>query len=103
VSTSHPLKCSLLREWNESIGGIEAYYDLIPPITNHFLEQCFITRPEGEFWYPKLEHGSKMCAHDDKFPLDHVKVGPAGLTLLFDNEDECCSAFPDACASMHNT
>mmetsp|Transcript_28625 Transcript_28625/g.43010 ORF Transcript_28625/g.43010 Transcript_28625/m.43010 type:complete len:364 (-) Transcript_28625:864-1955(-) len=36
----HPFVCSMLREWNESMKGVEKYYDLIPPIENDYLRNC---------------------------------------------------------------
>ena len=38
--SSNPIICSLLREFGESINGIEHYYHLIPPIMNDFLMNC---------------------------------------------------------------
>ncbi|KAL7541498.1 hypothetical protein ACHAXR_010975 [Thalassiosira sp. AJA248-18] len=37
---SHPFVCSLLREWNETMRGVEKYYALIPPIKNDYLQNC---------------------------------------------------------------
>ena len=37
---SHPFVCSLLREWNETMRGVEKYYDRIPPIGNDYLQNC---------------------------------------------------------------
>eukprot|EP00984_Skeletonema_dohrnii_P013681 scaffold5685_cov109-Skeletonema_dohrnii-CCMP3373.AAC.1 len=36
----HPFVCSMLREWNESMQGVEKYYDLVPPIENDYLQNC---------------------------------------------------------------
>ena len=36
----HPFICSLLREWNETMVGLNEYRDLVPPIRNNFLEKC---------------------------------------------------------------
>ena len=36
----HPFVCSMLREWNESMQGVEKYYDLVPPIKNDYLRNC---------------------------------------------------------------
>ncbi len=36
----HPFVCSMLREWNESMKGVEKYYDLVPPIQNDYLQNC---------------------------------------------------------------
>lgn len=38
--SSNPIICGLLREFGESINGIEHYHHLIPPITNDFLIDC---------------------------------------------------------------
>lgn len=35
-----PFICSLLREWNESVVGIEEYYNVIPPLENDYLASC---------------------------------------------------------------
>ena len=37
---SHPFLCTLFREWNESMHGIEEYYDIIEPLENKYLENC---------------------------------------------------------------
>ena len=40
VKQTHPFICSLLREWNESVRGIEEYYDIIPPLENDYMASC---------------------------------------------------------------
>ena len=40
AQSSNTFVCTLLREFKESIDGIEHYYDLIPPITNDYLVNC---------------------------------------------------------------
>ena len=40
VQSRNPFLCLLLREWKESIAGIEEYYDLIPPLKNYYLAKC---------------------------------------------------------------
>jgi hypothetical protein len=36
----HPFVCSMLREWNETMQGVEKYYDLIPPLEHDYLQNC---------------------------------------------------------------
>ena len=36
----HPFICEMLREWKQSVHGIEQYYDRIPPLEFDYLAQC---------------------------------------------------------------
>ncbi len=48
--SNNPFICSLLREWKDSIEGMEDYYHLIPPLTNEYLLNCTnITRPSEKY------------------------------------------------------
>lgn len=40
METNNPTICKLLREWNESMTGIEDYYNTIPPLQNDYLKSC---------------------------------------------------------------
>ena len=36
----HPFVCKMLFEWNETMKGVEKYYDILPPIENDYLRNC---------------------------------------------------------------
>lgn len=40
TSPDHPFVCRMLREWNETMHGVEKYYGLIPPLKNDYLQNC---------------------------------------------------------------